>query len=148
MFQFIKRLFNKSKSSTYINKVINLKSNYSKIFDSNVQYKQIEFLTGDYKQLIDKIEIFRLYMSSKNLEGLSSMYIDLRTIHIQDLITIKGRYITKKEFNKLLETILAYLYSLETLGSIKTPTPEEKRTLLSTNRMSNQLYLLIDILSN
>lgn len=148
MFQFIKRLFNKSKSKTYINKVIKLKSNYSKIFISDTQYKQIEFLTGDYKQLIDKIEIFRLYMSSKNLEGLSSLYIDLRTIHIQDLITIKGRYINKKEFNKLLETILAYLYSLESLETIKFPSPEEKRTLLSTNRMSNQLYLLIDVLSN
>ena len=147
MFDFILRFFKRQTiTQKYLNKITSLEKNYLTIFNSQIQESKLEFFTGEFNTLVNKITTYTNYLAAFNVEGMNASYLDLRTIHIKDITTANGKYITKSEFllfTHKLKELLTLIHQLES----RELTIRENRSLLATKKLTEPLYLLIDILN-
>lgn len=147
MLDFILKFFKRqSTTQRYLNKLTILEKNYKTIFNSHIQESKIEFFTGEFNILVNKITTYTNYLAAFNVEGMNSSYLNLRTIYIKDITTTNGKYITKNEFLLFIQKLRALLTLIEELETKKLSI-RENRSLLATKKLTEPLYLLIDTLN-
>lgn len=147
MFDFILKFFKRQTTTErYLNKINTLEKNYLTIFNSQIQESNLEFFTGEFNTLVNKITTYTNYLAASNVEGMNASYLNIRTVYIKDITTTNGKYITKSEF-LLFTHKLKELLTLKKQLESKELTIRENRSLLATKKLTEPLYLLIDILN-
>lgn len=147
MFDFILKFFKRQTTTErYLNKITILEKNYLTIFNSQIQESNLEFFTGEFNTLVNKITTYTNYLAASNVEGMNASYLNIRTVYIKDITTTNGKYITKSEFLLFTHKLKELLTLIKQLES-KELTIRENRSLLATKKLTEPLYLLIDILN-
>lgn len=147
MFDFILKFFKRQTTTErYLNKISTLEKNYLTIFNSQIQESTLEFFTGEFNTLVNKITTYTNYLAASNVEGMNASYLNLRTVYIKDITTTNGKYITKSEFLLFTHKLKELLTLIQQLES-KELTIRENRSLLATKKLTEPLYLLIDTLN-
>jgi len=147
VFDFILKFFKRQTTTErYLNKINTLEKNYLTIFNSQIQESNLEFFTGEFNTLVNKITTYTNYLAASNVEGMNASYLNIRTVYIKDITTTNGKYITKSEF-LLFTHKLKELLTLKKQLESKELTIRENRSLLATKKLTEPLYLLIDILN-